>query len=318
MRQYIIRRILLLIPVLLGVSIIIFTLMRVLPGDVAVMMLSGGGQTAVSPEAVAKLRQELGLDKPIYEQYTSWVWQLAHLNAGKALRTDIPVFQEIFRRLPLTLELAALSVVIALVIALPTGVISALRQDTWADYVFRVVSIGGLAMPTFWTGIILVLVLLIFFRWQPPLGYTSLIDNPAKNLQQVVWPVLVLGYYLSAAVSRMTRSCMLEVLRQDYIRTAWSKGLRETVVVYRHALKNALLPVVTILAFQFGTLMGGAVVMETIFTLPGLGSVLVESIVFRDYPMVQTIVLLIAIIFTFINLAVDILYAWLDPRIRYG
>ncbi|MBI2909054.1 MAG: ABC transporter permease [Chloroflexi bacterium] len=318
MRQYILRRILLLIPVLVGVSLIIFTLMRVLPGDVAVMMLSGGGQTAVDPEAAAKLRRELGLDRPIYVQYVDWVWQLVHLDAGKALRTDIPVFQEILRRLPLTLELAALSVIVSLLISLPIGVISALRQDTWVDYVFRVVSIGGLAMPTFWTGIILVLVLLIFFRWQPPLGYANLLDNPARNLQQVVWPVLVLGYYLSAAVSRMTRSCMLEVLRQDYIRTAWSKGLRETVVVYRHALKNALLPVVTLLAFQFGTLMGGAVVMETIFTLPGLGSVLVESIVFRDYPMVQTIVLLIAVIFTFVNLAVDILYAWLDPRIRYA
>lgn len=318
MRQYIIRRILLLIPVLVGVSLIIFTLMRVLPGDVAVMMLSGGGQSAVDPQAVAKLRHELGLDKPIHTQYLDWVWQLIHLNAGKALRTDIPVFQEIARRLPLTLELAALSVVISLIIALPLGVISALRQDTWVDYVFRIVSIGGLAMPTFWTGIIVVLVLLIFFRWQPPLGYANLFDNPAKNLQQMVWPVLVLGYYLSAAVSRMTRSCMLEVLRQDYIRTAWSKGLRESVVVFRHALKNALLPVVTLLAFQFGTLMGGAVVMETIFTLPGLGSVLVESIVFRDYPMVQTIVLLIAVIFTFVNLGVDVLYAWLDPRIRYS
>lgn len=318
MRQYIIRRILLLVPVLVGVSLIIFTLMRVLPGDVAVMMLSGSGQTAVDPAAAAKLRQDLGLDKPLYEQYLTWVWQLVHLDAGKALRTDVPVFQEILRRLPLTLELAALSVLLSLVIALPLGVISALRQDTWVDYVFRVVSIGGLAMPTFWTGIILVLVLLIVFRWQPPLGYAGLIDNPVKNLQQIVWPVLVLGYYLSAAVSRMTRSCMLEVFRQDYIRTAWSKGLRERVVVYRHALKNALLPVVTILAFQFGTLMGGAVVMETIFTLPGLGSVLVESIVFRDYPMVQTIVLLIAIMFTFVNLSVDVLYAWLDPRIRYS
>jgi len=317
MQRYIIRRLLLAIPVLIGVSLTIFIVMRVLPGDIALAILGGEGTAGVSQEQLNDLRTQLGLNKPLYEQYGNWMWDFIRLNPGKSLQSGRPVMTHIQESFPVTLELVILSIVVSLLIALPIGVLSAMRQDTWVDYVFRVVSIGGLAMPVFWTGTLIIMVLVGTFGWLPPLGYMGFFENPVVNIQQVIWPSLAMGYYLSAAVSRMTRSQMLEVLRQDYIRTAWSKGLRERVIMYRHALKNAILPVVTVTGIQFGVLIGGAVLVEIVFVLPGMGTELVQAILRRDYPIVQTIIMLIAAIYVLVNLGVDLLYAWLDPRIRY-
>ncbi|MBI2908905.1 MAG: ABC transporter permease [Chloroflexi bacterium] len=318
MQRYIARRLLMLVPVLLGVSILIFLIMRVIPGDPAIMILAGGGQGAFTEEDLQAMRHKLGTDRPLQEQYLDWVFGLARLNVGNSLVTARPVLGDIGQRVPVTVEFSLLTVFISLLISIPIGVVSAARQDTWVDYIFRVVSVAGLSMPIFWTGTLVILFLVLSFGWMPPVVYSSILDDPLDNLSQVIWPALVMGYYFSAIVSRMTRSCMLEVLRQDYIRTARAKGLREILVLSRHALKNAVLPVITIVGVQFGTLMGGSVLMETIFVLPGMGSHLVESIILRDYPVVQTIILLIAAIFVLINLAIDIFYAWLDPRIHYA
>ncbi|MBI4307712.1 MAG: ABC transporter permease [Chloroflexi bacterium] len=318
MQRYIIRRLLIFVPVLWGISLMIFLILRILPGDIAEMLIVGSGSIGLSTQAdIDRLREQMGLNRPLPAQYVDWIGGVARLDAGKSLKTGRPVVEEIGRRVPVTLELAVLSVAFSIFLSIPIGVLSALRQDTWLDYLVRVVAIGGVALPIIWTGTLMVLFLVVFFDWMPPLGFANAWDDPGKNLQQVFWPALVLGYYFAAVVARMTRSQMLEVLRQDYIRTAWAKGLRERIVVMRHALKNAMLPVVTVIGLQFGALMGGAVIVEKIFVLPGIGSNLVESIGFRDYPMVQTTILFIAAAFAFINLIVDVLYAWLDPKIRY-
>jgi len=307
------------IPVLIGVSIIVFAIMHLLPGDVARMILMGSSDTEalVSAEAIETLRDQLGLNKPLPIQYFDWIGGLLRLDAGKSLWSGQPVLQELGQRLPLSAELALLSLVISLLIALPVGILSALRQDTWVDYLFRVVSIGGLALPSFWLGTLLVLFLTVGFDWMPPLGYVHFKDDPLTNLQQLIWPALVLGYNNAAIVSRMTRSTMLEVLRQDYMRTALAKGLDTRSLMLRHALRNAFLPVLTIIAVQTGHLLGGTVLMETIFTLPGIGRYLVDAISHRDFPVVQAIIVGMAVLFVFLNLLVDILYAVLDPRIRY-
>lgn len=315
MRDYIIKRLLLGILTLIGVSILIFLMMRVLPGDIAMVIL---GEGRITEKDLAEIRQKLGLDRPLHIQYLDWMWGLLRFDAGDSLKTGFPVLNEILNRFPLSFELATLTLIFASFIAIPLGVLSAIRQGSWLDQALRVVSVAGLAMPTFWTGTLIILFLVLFFQWMPPLGYVGLFEDPLANLQQIVWPALVLGYYYTAVVSRMTRSCMLEVLRQDYIRTAWSKGLRERVVIFRHALKNAILPVVTIIGIQYAYLMGGTVIMETVFFLPGMGSALVDSILFRDYPMVQTIFLIFAAIIFVANLVVDVLYASLDPRVRLG
>ncbi|MBI4307874.1 MAG: ABC transporter permease [Chloroflexi bacterium] len=319
MWQYITRRLVFTIPVLLFVTLAIFLMVNVLPGDIAFSLLVGqGGEGSVSAESLAALRHRLGTDRPLAEQYLSWVAGVLRLDPGTSLQTGRPITQEIGQRIVVTIELALLTVVISWIIAIPVGVLSALRQDTWADYVLRVASITGMAMPTFWTGILVLLALVVFFRWFPPLGFALPWHEPWENLQQIVWPALALGFFLSAVTVRMTRSCLLEVLRQDYIRTARSKGLRDRVVMSRHALRNAMLPVVTITGVQLGHLLGGTVVMETVFNLPGLGTRLVEGILVRDYPVVQSLVLIMACWFAVINLLVDIAYAWLDPRVRYS
>lgn len=318
MQQYVVRRVLLFVPVLLLVSLIIFTVMRVVPGDVAILVVAGPeGEGKYSSEDLEKVRQQLGLDKPLVQQYVDWITGLARLDAGTSLYKKVPVMEEIGRRLPLTLELAVLTLLVSLALALPMGIVSALRQNTWLDYVIRVVSIGGITMPPFWVGSLIILFLALGFRWLPPMEYVPLTQDPGANLLQMAFPALALGYFYAAVVSRMTRSAMLEVLRQDYVRTAWAKGLSERLVVVRHALKNALLPVITISGFQFGTLLGGTVIMEFLFALPGIGSALIDGITFRDYPMVQTIILLIAIFFSLANLGVDLVYGIVDPRIRY-
>ncbi|MCH8189949.1 MAG: ABC transporter permease [Chloroflexi bacterium] len=319
MKNYIIRRFFQFIPVLIGVSILIFILMRIVPGDVALMILIGPeGTGEVDPIQLEALRDELGLNRPLPVQYFTWVGGMLKGDFGHSLRTDIPVFDEIRTRFPLTFEIATLTVLLSMSIALPLGIIMAMRQDTWIDYIARIVTIGGLAMPNFWVATLMLLFMVIWFNWIPPLGYEHIWDDPWANFQQVIWGALGLGYLLAAVVARMTRSTLLEVLRQDYIRTAWAKGLRERSVVVRHALKNALLPVVTIVGLQYAALIGGTVIMEQIWNLPGLGQSLIVSINSRDFPMVQALVMLFAIIILFANLIVDLLYAWLDPRVRYG
>lgn len=317
MSRYLLRRLIATVPVLIGVSLIVFVIMRVAPGDVAQMILSGESGSGASAEEVQQLRHRLGLDRPYYAQYVTFLAGLVRLDPGESLWTGQPILLELGRRIPITLELAVMAVVISWAIALPTGVLSAVFQDTWVDYVFRILSVAGLAVPAFWTGTLLLLLLAQHLHWMPPLGYVSPMDNPRLNVQQFIWPALIIGYATSAILSRMTRSAVLEVLREDYVRTARAKGVRGAVVVGRHVLKNALPPVVTLSAVQMGNLLGGAVISETIFTLPGVGRFLVDAILHRDYPVVQTIVILFAVVVVTLNLLTDVLYAWFDPRTRY-
>jgi peptide/nickel transport system permease protein len=319
MIRYITRRLIFLIPTVLFVSIIIFALMNVLPGDVAQMILIGPmGEGAARPEDIAKIKEQLGLDRPLPVQYADWIAGVVTLDVGRSLWSNEKVFDELARRLPLSIELAIMATVISIVIAIPSGVISAVRQGSWIDYSTRVLSIAGLSLPNFWVGTMIILFLVYQFAWTPPLGYVSFTEDPWKNFQQLIWPALALGYGQAAIISRMTRSSLLEVLREDYVRTARSKGLAEKTVIVRHAIRNALLPVITLAAIQFGYILGGTVVMETVFSLPGVGRYLVDAIYHRDYPVVQTLVLLFALIFVVMNLIVDITYTKLDPRIRYS
>jgi peptide/nickel transport system permease protein len=318
MSRYLARRLLATVPVLLTVSIIVFVIMRVAPGDVAQMILSGESGSGASQEEVAQLRQKLGLDRPWLVQYAAFVAGLLRFDPGNSLWTSQPILAELGQRIPVTLELAVLAVLISWAIALPTGILSAVFQDRWVDYVFRVVSVAGLALPVFWTGTLLLLLLAQHLHWMPPLGYVSPTDNPRVNLQQFIWPALIIGYATAAILSRITRSAMLEVLREDYVRTARAKGVRGASVVVRHVLRNALAPIVTLSAVQMGNLLGGAVISETIFTLPGVGRFLVDAILHRDYPVVQTIVVLFATVVVLLNLLTDVLYAWFDPRTRYA
>lgn len=319
MGRYILRRLVTLIPVMIGVSLLIFIIMRIAPGDVAAMILVGeeGGQGQADAEALNALREQLGLNEPYHIQYLDWMGGLIQLDAGTSLWTDRPVFEVLRGRIGVTFELALLAVLVSLVIAIPLGVLSAVYQDRWVDYLFRMISIAGLSIPNFWLGVITIIALTRFFNWSPPLGYTGFFDDPGTNIRQLFWPVVILGYSNAAIVARMTRSAMLEVLRDDYIRTARAKGLRGLTVVMSHGFRNALLPVITLSSLQFGNLIGGTVIIETVFTLPGVGRFLVDAITRRDYPVVQTIIVLSALAFVIINLLVDVLYAWLDPRIRY-
>lgn len=314
MQQYIARRLLLMFPVLLLVSLITFAMVRVIPGDIATLMLD---DPQAGARDIEKLRAQLGLARPIYVQYLDWMWGILRGDLGRSMWTQRAVLGEIQRSLPISLELALLATLFSLIIALPAGVISAVRQDTWLDYVTRLISISGLALPAFWIGILVVTFGAIWFQWVPPIRYRPLLMDPLGNLQQFLIPSIVLGTRLCAILARMTRSSMLEVLRQDYVRTAWAKGLRERVVVFRHALRNALIPTVTILGTQIGHLIGGAVVIETIFTLPGFGRLILESVYRRDYPLIQGNLLVVAALFVLVNLIVDASYAFLDPRIRY-
>jgi peptide/nickel transport system permease protein len=315
MYKYIIRRLLLAIPVLVLSSLVVFGLMRVMPGDALTALMAESGN--VSARELQKLRKELGLDRPYYEQYLIWAWQMISLDPGYSIFTSEPIPVALKKSIPVTVELALLAMVLGLVVAIPIGVLSATRQDRLSDYVGRLVAISGLSLPDFWLGTLVITFAAIWFAWIPPLGYTSIWESPWKNLQQFLLPAAVLGFRLSAATMRMTRSTLLEVLREDYVRTAWAKGLGERIIIYKHALKNALIPVVTIVGGQLGTLLAGTVIVETIFALPGMGRLTVEAILFRDYPVVQTNVMLVAGTLVTLNLAVDLTYAWLDPRIHY-
>ncbi len=316
MRQYILKRLLLMIPTLFGVAVMVFLLLRVVPGDIVELKYAGTG-TFAPQEAIDRERAELGLDKPLWRQFVSWMWGVARFDFGKSMWTGRPITQEIGVRLELSLELAVMATIVAILLSIPLGTLAALKQDTWIDYLVRIFSIAGLSIPSFWLGILIILGFLIFFKWLPPLTFTSFWVDPWANLTQLIWPALAVGYRYSAVATRMTRSAVLEVLHEDYIRTARAKGLWEKVVLMRHALKNALLPVITVIGIEFAFLIGGLVVTEQVFNLNGIGMLFVESITRRDYTMTQALVLLVAFCFIFINFIVDLLYAWLDPRIRY-
>jgi peptide/nickel transport system permease protein len=317
MRTYLTKRLLLIVPTLLGVASLVFLIMRVIPGDVALLILGGDQAGRIDTAQLAAMHHQLGLDRPLIVQFGSWLWGVAHLDFGASLWTGQPVIEELWIRLPLSLELAILATIVSVLVAIPFGLLSAIRQDSWLDYAIRVISIGGLAIPSFWVGILVILFLVLYFGWGPPLEYTPPWVDPWANFQQMVWPVMTVGYRYAAVTTRMTRSTVLEVLREDYIRTAWAKGLRERGVVIRHALKNAMLPVITLIGTEFAFLIGGLVVTETVFTLNGIGRFVVDAVAHRDYPVVQALVFLIAFGFVIVNLIIDLTYAWFDPRIRF-
>jgi peptide/nickel transport system permease protein len=314
--KYIVKRILLMIPTLLGVAVLIFFLMRVVPGDIVELRFMGDSAFA-SKDNLDKERARLGLDRPLWQQFVTWMTGIVRLDFGTSMWTGAPIIEEIKLRATLSFQLAVMATFIAVALAIPLGVLAALKQDTWVDYAVRIFSIAGLATPSFWLGIVFILMLLIVFKWLPPMVYTPFWIDPWQNMLQLIWPALAVGYRYSAVATRMTRSAMLEVLREDYIRTARAKGLWQKLILSRHALKNAMLPVLTVIALEFAFLMGGLVVTEQVFNLNGLGMLFVESVARRDYTLTQALVMLVAFVFIFVNFAVDLMYAWLDPRIRF-
>jgi peptide/nickel transport system permease protein len=296
---------------------IVFLVIRLIPGNVIDLMVQESEMFTKVDRA--KLERELGLDVPIYTQYVRWVGNLViHGDTGKSLWTQEKVTDELLRRLPVTLELAILALMVSLSISIPIGIYSAIRQDTAGDYIARSFAISLIAVPSFWVGTLIIVFSSLWWGWSPQIAYVKFFDDPIANLKIMILPAIVLGMLLSGTVMRMTRTTMLEVLREDYIRTAWAKGLEEKVTVRRHALKNALIPVVTIIGLQVAVLMGGSVIIEQIFSLPGLGRLLVESVSSRDYPMVSGIILFIGFLMLLINLVVDLSYAFLNPKIRYS
>jgi peptide/nickel transport system permease protein len=314
--RYILSRLVWCIPVLAGASMLIFVLLRFLPGDVVDIIL--GTEGSATPEVQATIRRLFGLDQPIYMQYLYWVGAMLRGDFGNSLRTSEPVARILVSRLPVTIELALLSVVISVAMAVPLGVLAAVKRGGPAEMAARLVGLLGLSLPNFWLATMLILGASLYFNWLPALIYVSPLANPVENLKQMALPAFSLALALMAIVLRMTRSAMLEVLGQDYVRTARAKGLGERLVLMRHALKNALIPVVTVVGVQMGNLFGGTVVIEQIFGLPGMGWTFVNGIYQRDYPTVQAAVLMLALSFVVINLLVDLTYAYLDPRIRYG
>tara|TARA_B100001013_G_scaffold45100_1_gene23780 strand:- start:398 stop:1366 length:969 start_codon:yes stop_codon:yes gene_type:complete len=317
-RKYIARRILLFIPTLAGVSIGVFLLLRVIPGDVAQVILAGpSGEASYTLQDVEELREKLGLNDPLYLQYGNWVSDLVRGDLGTSFATRRPIAQELKRQFPVTLQLAFFTMVVVSLIAIPIGVLAAVKQDSAADYILRGIAILGLAAPTFFVGLVVVLVVSRYIGWLPPLGYVHIWDQPFKGFQQLIFPALVLGFSSNGLLLRMTRTQLLEVLREDYVRTARSKGLSENVVIVRHAMRNALLPVVTVGGLQLGGLFTGAVIVETIFNLPGIGRGLIQGVFSRDLPLIEAYIMYFAVVALVANLLVDLTYAWLDPRIRY-
>ena len=318
MRQYALKRIALIIPTVLLVTIIVFTVMRLLPGDPALVILSEG-DASFTQEELEDLRRQLGTDRPIVVQYVDWIGGLVQGDLGTSIwRSGQPVTKLVGDRIFRTLELAVLAILIAVLFAVPLGVISAIKPDSVIDYFSRVIALVGISIPTFFAGLLVVLVLSRGFGWLPPLGYEDLWDNPWKNLQQMFLPALALGFYDMAFIARVTRSSMMEIIREDYMRTARAKGLGERIVLVRHGLKNAVLPILTISGWQFGRLFGGTVIIESIFKVPGIGTLLIETVFQRDFPTIQAIIIVIAVSIVIINLLVDLLYGLLDPRIRYA
>jgi len=323
MYLYVIKRVLLVIPTLIGAAALVFLLMRLIPGDVCVIRLGSSGGT-FDPKAVTLCHQELGMNRPIWVQFFDFMWGIVRFDFGTSMWSGKPVTTEIWARLPVSLEIAVLGSVLATVIAIPLGTLSALRQNSWLDVFVRVFAIGGIATPSFWLGIISLLIVLdltSFFLgspWMPPIDYVPFFEDPIRNLSMVFLPAITIGYRYSAITMRMTRSTMLEVMREDYIRTARAKGLIHKLIINRHALKNAMLPVVTLIGIEFAFLIGGLVVTEQVFNLNGVGRLFVQAVQNQDYTLTQALVMMTVVVFVFCNLVVDLLYAWLDPRIRYS
>jgi peptide/nickel transport system permease protein len=315
-RNYVVKRLLIAGVTLLGMSLLLFVLMRLAPGNITDIIFESAGY--VDEADRHKLEAELGIDRPVVVQYARWLGDFVRGELGKSYRYDLPAWEVIRPRLPVTLELAVLAMAFAVLLGVPFGVISAVRRGRPLDYALRVLSLAGLSMPSFWLAMIIILTLVRALGWIPSMTYVSPFDDLRANLGQFLLPALAVGYRSSALIMRITRSTMLEVLREDYIRTAWAKGQRGTQVVWRHALKNASLPVVTLIGIEFAFLIGGLIVTETVFNLPGVARYLVDAIQYRDYPIVQNLAMLIAVVVVFANLAVDLLYTWLDPRIKYG
>jgi peptide/nickel transport system permease protein len=318
MRKYLAQRLLIAVPTLLGVTLLIFIAMRVLPGDpLAAISGEGGGSYVLSQEQLQAARASLGLDRPYVVQYLEWLKDVLRGDLGKSFWRGEPIRELIFRRGPITGQIALMAVILSWIIGLPVGLIGAVWRNSWTDYVFRFVVVLFMAIPSFWVGLMIVLSLVLAFTWRPPLTIVYLWDDPIRNLQMTAGPALVLGIALAAMMARITRSSVLEVLGEDYVRTARAKGLRERIVVWRHALVNAMLPILTVSGTAFGALLGGSVAVERAFGVPGLGLALVFAIAERDWMLIQNLILLYGVIFVLINLAVDISYGWFDPRIRY-
>ena len=316
MRKFILARLLVTIPTLFGVAVLVFLLLRVVPGDIVQLKYAGEG-SFVPKEILDLERARLGLDKPLWRQFADWMWGMARFDFGLSMWTGRPIRYEVGIRLHLSVQLAIMASLIASLLAIPLGTLAAVKQDTWVDHLVRVFSIAGLATPSFWLGILMILSLLILFGWIPPMTFTPLWIDPWANLSQLIWPALAVGYRYSAMATRMTRSAVLEVLREDYVRTARAKGVWEPVVIGRHALRNALLPVTAVIGMEFAFLIGGLVVTEQVFNLNGIGMLFVEAISRRDYTMTQALVLLVAFTFIGVNFLLDLVYAVLDPRIRH-
>jgi len=319
MQTYVVRRLVLFVPAVLGVTLVVFILMRFVPGDIATILVYEAGTegSRAAEQAVQKIRHDLGLDRPWLEQYGNWLVGAMRGDFGYSYWERRPVAEIVHERFPRTLQLAGMTIVLAVLWAVPLGVISAVRQDTWSDYLVRLLSISGLSIPAFFVGVLLLFFLVRFFQWMPPLEFTGLFENPTANLKQLIWPALAEAYYISAPIARLTRSLMLEVIREDYVRTARAKGIPERFVIYKHALRNVLIPLITFVSWSGGRLLGGIVVMELIFAVPGMGTGLIDAVHHRDYPTVQAIVFMMAMVFLTLNLVVDLLYGWLDPRIHY-
>ena len=313
MREYFLKRVLLMVPTLFLVTLFVFLLMHLRSGDVVIQMLEGYAYAGT----VEALRHELGLDKPLYEQYLTWMGGVLQGDLGRSLWTKESILLELARRFPVTLELTLLTIIISVTFGIGVGILSAIRQESWIDYIGRVVAIMALAMPVFWLAILVVVIPAIYWRWTPLWTYVTLTADPLENLKIMIFPALVFGLSRAGPIMRIMRSSMLEVQRQDYIRTAWAKGLRERTVVFKHAIKNALIPVVSIIGLQIHFYLGGSVIIETIFRLPGMGSFFVEALIRLDYPVVQSVNLIGATFGLLLNLMVDFSYAYLDPRIRY-
>ena len=318
MRKYIIRRVLLFIPTLIGVSIAIFVILRVIPGDIASIILGGpSGEGAYSLEELEALREQLGLNRPIVVQYFDWAWSMLRGDLGDSYLLSRPISDELRRQLPVTLQLAFFTAIVVSAIAIPIGILAAIKRDSWLDVVLRGWAILGLAAPTFFVAILFILGLSLYFRWLPPVGFISMWDDPVTSFQQLIFPAMALGFSSNGLLLRMTRTQLLEVMGEDYVRTARAKGLGERIVIWRHAVRNALLPIVTIAGFHVGGLLSGTVVIETVFNIPGVGLGLVRGLNARDMPLIQVYILYFAAMALVVNLVVDLTYAWLDPRIRY-
>ena len=320
MRDYILRRVLLVIPSVIVLTVLVFGMVRLLPGDVVdtiAAQLSGGRGGEIDPATKERIRRELGLDKPIYIQYFVWIGQIARGDLGKSLLTKIDIVEDIKRRFPVTFELVIFTLVLMVLWGLSVGIFSAMRQDSWMDYVLRSVAIIGLSVPFFWTAVLLLLFGSLWFNWSPPWGVNEFFDDPWLNIQQFFFPAVILAVSQGSQVARMTRATVLEVMRQDYIRTARAKGLVERAILVRHALKNAMIPVVSLIGINFAFALGGTVVLEQIWGLPGMGQLMLGAIKQRDYPVIQAVILFTGTLVMVINLLVDLSYGWLNPRIRY-